>query len=128
MPRRSQADRDLVVVPLPQFQKPSPPDDLEPDVAAVWRATVAAMRADHFHGGMHALLKIYCRSVVASERLAAERGRRTIDDPDFARFSRLCNEQDKATLALARSLRLTPKSRRDPVDPHPEWRRKPWEL
>jgi hypothetical protein len=125
MPRRS--PNDLNLVPLPQYQRPEPPEDLEPAAAEVWRATVSSMRPDHFHPGMFPLLRCYCRAVVAGEMLAAERGRRTVDDPDFARLTRLCNEQGKATLALARSLRLTPKSRRDPIDARPEWRRRPWE-
>jgi hypothetical protein len=128
MPRRSKAEADFAVVPLPQYQKPDPPPDLEPEVATVWRSTVSAMRPDHFHAGMFPVLKCYCRSVVVSERLAAQRARLSVDDRRYARLASLCNQQDKATLALARSLRLTPKSRRDPVDPRPEWRRKPWEL
>src|SRR5262245_45860440 len=78
MPRRS--PNDLVVVPLPQFQKPEPPADLEPEVAQVWRETVQPLKADHFHDGMHPLLICYCRSVVASRNLWAERGRRSIGD------------------------------------------------
>ena len=129
MPRRSAADRDFsTVVPLPQYQRPEPPADLEPAVAEVWRSTVSSMRPDHFHRAMYPLLTLYCRSVVVGELLAAELRRRTVEERDFGRFARMCNRQDAATLALARSLRITPKSRRDPVDRRWEDRKRPWEL
>ena len=128
MPRRSAADRDLTVVPLPQYQPPAPPAELEPEAAEVWRSTVSSMRPDHFHRAMYPLLTLYCRSVVVGELLAAELRRRTVEERDFGRFARMCNRQDAATLALARSLRITPKSRRDPVDRRWEDRKRPWEL
>ena len=54
MPRRSQADYDLPTgVPLPQYQRPEPPADLEPAVAEVWRSTVSSMRPDHFRRAMY---------------------------------------------------------------------------
>ena len=127
MPRRSKAEHDLGVVPLPQYQRPKPPADLEPAVAAVWRATVSSMRPDWFHAAMFPLLTCYCRSVVAGNMLAGELRRRAVDDPDFDRFMKLCNQQDKVVVTLARSLRITPKSRRDPVDARWQDRRRPWE-
>jgi hypothetical protein len=129
MPRRSKGEADLNVVQLglPQYTRPDPPPDLEPPAAETWRTTVAAMRPDHFHGGTHHLLKLYCRSAMAGEMIAAGLQRKSVDDPGYRRLLNLANAQSKTTLALARSLRLTPKSRRDPVDTRWQDRRKPWE-
>ena len=130
MPRRSKADHDLHVVKLglPEHRRPQPPPDLEPECVEIWRSTVTPMRADHFSPAMFPLLTLYCRCVVASRKLWAERGRRTIDDRDYPRFVRMCDAQDREVLALARSLRLTPKSRRDPIDSRwSQSRPKPWE-
>jgi len=128
MPRRSKAELDhLNVVPLPQYQRPEPPADLEPDVAAVWTATTSSLRPDHFHAAVFPLLICYCRAVVMSARLHAERGCLSVEDRRFARLANLCNQQDRTVLSLARSLRLTPRSRRDPVDTRWQDRRKPWE-
>jgi phage terminase small subunit len=130
MPRRSKADHDLHVVELglPELHKPEPPADMEPEVAEIWRSTVTAMRPGHFHGAVHHLLTLYCRCVVASRNLWAERGRRSIDDKNYGHLVRMCDTQDREVLALARSLKITPKSRRDPVDM--KWsqnRPRPWE-
>jgi hypothetical protein len=127
MPRRSKIERDFGVVPLPQYQRPEPPPDLEPAVAAVWRQTVLSMRPDWFPSATWPLLIAYCRSVAAGQMLAARLRDLTIDDPAYGRFLDLCNKQDRQTAALARSLRITPKSRRDPVDSRWQDRRRPWE-
>jgi hypothetical protein len=126
MPRHSAADT-VVPLELKQYQRPEPPSGLQPAVAEIWRQTVSSMRPDWFHRATWPLLTAYCRSVVAGQLLAGELRRRTVDDPSYARFLKLCNEQDRQTAALARSLRLTPKSRRDPVDSRWQDRKKPWE-
>jgi hypothetical protein len=132
MPRRSKADHDLHVVSLglPERRKVEPPPEIiaEPELLEVWKQTVEPMRPDHFNEAMFPLLVNYCRSVAASRMLWAERRRRSINDRDYGRLVRMCDTQDREVLALARSLRLTPRSRRDPIDARwSQSRPKPWE-
>jgi len=132
VPRRSKADLDSPrVVPLAQYTPPEPPADLDPPVAAVWRSTVASMRADWLHAAMFPLMRCYCRSVVLVERFAGELRQRFDGDCKIdAELESLLARHDAETrrmMALARSLRLTPKSRRDPVDRRWEDRRRPSE-
>ena len=130
MPRKSKADHDLHVVELglPQYRRAAPPATLSAEESAVWQRTVAACRVDQFPACTHPILVAYCRHSVASERIGRMLSKTAADDPNFKRLARLFDLESRALIACARSLRITPRSRRDPIDRHPEWRRKPWEL
>lgn len=92
----------------------TPPPGLPERAAQVWRATVAAMRADWFTGEHWPLLAAYCRHLARAEDM-----HRRADDHDgpveeLDRLLRMAEREDRAALALARSLRLTRQSQTDP--------------
>jgi hypothetical protein len=132
MPRRPKADADLRVVPLQAYTRPDPPADLEPELAAVWRLTTSTMRPEWFHAATFPLLRNYCRSVVVGEKLAALLSEKMASGPlkvdeELDHLLKLVDAQSRQTTALARSLRVTPRSRRDPVDTRWQDRKRPWE-
>jgi len=112
---------------LPQYRRPDPPKRLSTDEAEIWRSTVGACRPDQFPACTFPVLTAYCRHAVAAERIGRKHSETAPEHPDFRRLARLFDLESRSLIACARSLRITPRSRRDPVDRHPEWRRRPWE-
>jgi hypothetical protein len=127
MPRRAAAD----IPPLTEVDRPDPPPDLSKGAAAIWRKTVASMKATWFTPETHDLLARYCGAMAESKRLEAELSRLDVNDP---RYERLTSRYDKmASLALSygRALRLTPKSNRTTSDGRDALRANhemPWEF
>jgi phage terminase small subunit len=128
MPRKSAAS--LTVVPV-EFQRPDPPDYLDAAEAAVWRQTVNGMRPDWYSPVTDVLLEGYCSEAVLAKLLAQELRGLPVTDKRFATLTRLHMAVAKSAMALARTLRLTPRSNRrvdprDSRDPSAAFK-KPWE-
>ena len=101
MPRRSSAD--LAVIPIkPRDHRLQPPDDLEPNAAAIFRDVVMSCPASQFAAADVHLLVAFAQAVQISRRSAG--------DPA------LIQQWERATklvAQLATKLRLSPSSRLD---------------
>jgi len=118
--RKSTAALTTTVVPLGKL--PPPPPRLSDYEASLWDAIVATKPADYFQADTLPLLEAYCCHVATyqmidalvrkfdPETLAREESAAKL----FDKFSRLRENESKATLALARSLRLTQQARYTP--------------
>jgi hypothetical protein len=124
MPRRSAASFGF---PVSVQQRLRAPSGLKEDERQLFVDIVAATPADHFRGADVPLLLGYIRGVLAAreaaQHLAAE-GKLTADDKLSPWLSVLA-QADRATLAFARQLRLSPLGRAPttpsrPTKPKPE--------
>lgn len=113
--RKSAASLTLVpLVPRPRME---PAKGMPAAVAKIFRRTVESVEADWFDEGSRPLLVAYCRHVHDSERLAKmiEASPPPSDGPEalkrYADLLRMRDREDRATVALARSMRLTQGSR-----------------
>jgi hypothetical protein len=99
--------------------------------AAIWNATVKAMRATWFGPESLALLARYCGAMVEADRLEAELFRTPIHLPAYDRLRAAYNEMAKLALNYGRALRLTPKSNKetkaDGRDPRRSNFPRPWD-
>ena len=110
----------LAVVRQLPTGRPPPPAELTEGQATEWRAVVGAMPVDWFKRKSHATLANYCRHVCRSQWLAGqadvygdkilkgEGGVATLD-----RLLGMIEREDRASLAHARSLRITHQARYD---------------
>jgi hypothetical protein len=109
MPRLSTAARSLVLL---QGQAPLEPSaDLTGAEREVFRATVKAVKAEHFAPEDLPLLAAYSAAVVQQKAIVAELGKASGEDVDRLRaaMSRAAGDLVK----LARALRLGPMARDD---------------
>jgi hypothetical protein len=129
-----------VVTPI-GAARPAPPDGLTAAQAEVWRSVVDRLPADWFPRETFDLLASYCRHVTTARYLtrmveACEAAGITGDDglKDYDRVLAMRDREDKAMIAAARSLRITPASR---LRPETAYRRaavnpggapRPWDL
>jgi hypothetical protein len=120
----------LSIVPVTGIQRPEPPPEFTPVEAAVWTATVRAMKPTWFGPETHPLLSAYCFHVVTANELQAQLRTLTTGDREYRALLAALRAETKIMLAVARALRLTPRSNRYASDGrdggrfHP----RPWEL
>lgn len=93
--------------------RPAPPRELSERAASVWRAAVSSMPADWITPEQHPQMVAYCRHVERSERFEA-----LLTDADelleLDRLAKMVERENRAALALARSLRLTKQAQARP--------------
>ena len=120
----------LSIVPVTGIQRPEPPGGFTTEEADVWRATVRAMKPNWFGPETHPLLSSYVFCAVICADLQARLRGMTLDHPDSSELRKWHRAETKLLMALARSLRLTPRSNRLGNDGRASDRfhRKPWEL
>jgi hypothetical protein len=106
MSRKSRAD--LAVIPFALIERPAPPADLLPAEAALWKVTVKAMRPRHFTPETHPLLRCYVHTTSMCEHFAA----RLREAPDDRKLLSVYDQTSRNLIAIARALRLTPRSNR----------------
>lgn len=91
----------------------TPPADLPTAAAAIWRRVAAAMPPGWFRPQHREMLAAYCRHSAAAERFAGMLEAAEIDteNPDSVlaanRLSLMAEREQRAALALARSMRMT---------------------
>lgn len=138
--RKSAAELSVVVAP--EFRKrPSPPSDLTPEQAKIWREIVASEPADFFGtAALQAMLADYCRhrssidavtSIINTfkpEWLKASEGAKR-----YKELLRMREMETRAAASLATKLRLTNQSRYTPQAAATASRNaakgmKPWEV
>ena len=102
-------------------RRPSPPPGLTEAEEAVWRDTVGCMPGGWLNRARAPLLTAFCRHVARASFLSGEINRFEPDwlqaDGGVERLGRLlaaAEREDKAMLAMARALRLTPQSQYGP--------------
>jgi hypothetical protein len=125
--RGRKSANELSVVPLwAEHERPAPPEGMPEPEAAIWKATVDAMRPRWFGPECFALLQNYCFTVWLTERLAARIRPEAEPDRDLLQTYDMMT---KLMMMLAGKLRLTPKSNRPGVDDGrgSPLRRKLWE-
>jgi len=113
MKRGRKSAADLAVAPVVTvIPRPTAPDHLTEDEAAVWERIVTCMAPDYFRGHHLDQLANLCRHVVAARRLSAwvEKilsGEISGEIAEVERLLRMRARETGAANALARSLRLT---------------------
>jgi hypothetical protein len=110
MPRQSEASLSIahLAPPLRRFE---PPPELEPEAAAAFRATVAAVPATHFAPEDLPLLAEYARITVLTQRASAELAAAPIVDGRPTPWLEIYRTAHKAMLSLSVRLRLGARSR-----------------
>lgn len=123
-------------------QRPTePPAELSDAQAAVWRDAAASMPKEWLTRGARPLLVAYCRHVCRARLLEAQIARFEVEwtrlDGGLERLDKLlamAEREDRAMLATARGLRITPSSRMHPRtagrlldNAPPPGTRRPWE-
>jgi hypothetical protein len=106
MPRRSAAD----IMPVAKLDRPPPPEGMPEPAAAIWRKTVASMKASWFTPESHDLLARYCGAMAEAARLEAEFCKLNVNNPSYERLTTRYDKMATLALSYARALRLTPKS------------------
>ncbi|MHC2625559.1 phage terminase small subunit [Bradyrhizobium huanghuaihaiense] len=109
MPRKSSAD---VAFPATQEARLTPPDDLAEEPRALFIDIVASVKPGYFEPAHRVLLAEYCEAVCQAKD-AGEKLKRDGYLTDDGKPSVLVTVQSnarRASLSLARSLRLTPSS------------------
>lgn len=122
-------------------QRPSPPEDLTPAQAKVWRATVASEAADFFRtDALRELLSDYCRHKVSGADLSAQVSLYDANcamTPDVVKaldkLLKMRERETKAAADKATKLRLTNQSRYTPqaastAAKNASTQKKPWEV
>jgi hypothetical protein len=128
--RRSAAS--LSVVATTEAPRPAPPRPLSREAKAVWRATTARFRPDHFVGA-EPVLEAYAEGVVMLRNLVERIKETNASEPvDYKRLAALMQLQKAQALLIGNlggKLRLTPRARFDrySVRPLPNVV-KPWDL
>lgn len=129
--RGRKSSAQLSVVPISAVRRPEPPDDLSPEEAEIWRATVGGMLADWFGAEVHPVLRCYCTLAVQADNLGRALRATAVGDKKFGRLASLHARTARTMVSLATKLRLTPtsnrQSKRDGRDPSGAVRR-PWEM
>src|SRR5215831_13746794 len=130
MPRKGPISSTLSVLPTSALRRPDPPAEFTLEEAAVWRSTVGAMKPGWFGPETHPLLSSYVFHVVVAQDFAARLRAITYEHPDYRELLKAHRAESKMMMALARTLRLTPRSDRLGNDGRASDRfhRKPWEL
>lgn len=130
--RRSSAELTVISSQgIEAMRRPDPPAELSDEQAEEWRSIVNSLPADWFLRGGLPTLSQYCREIVAGRRVAQLIKRHESGDElsvrEYCALLRQQNNQSNIIQALARSMRLTPRSIRG------EWQvkkpkpiRKPW--
>ena len=115
--RRSSESQSVVVSLVPGV-RPDAPEELSPEQAEIWRATVASMPSDWFAGCAGVLLRQLCRHVSYARWMAAELDAVGLGSPKkgggidrFDKLSRMHLREGKAISSLMTKLRLTPQSK-----------------
>jgi len=80
VPRRSAAAVDFMPLTA-EHDRPPPPEGMPEPQAAIWRKTVASMRATWFTPECHDLLSRYCGAMAEAARLEAELPCVKVGDP-----------------------------------------------
>jgi hypothetical protein len=99
---RKSAEALSVVMGIPG-QRPAPPDNLDEDEAAEWRAIVERMPADWFTRETWPVLAELCRHIctsnVVSARLSADRKQLVLKDPEL--FDKLTKIHEREARAIS---------------------------
>lgn len=113
-PGKKSAAELAVAQPAKLPTRDAPPRDLPKRAAEVWRQTVGAMRADWFTSESLPMLAAYCRHVARAEELEARADELRDTLTDYDRLCKMIDRENRAALALARSLRITKQAQADP--------------
>ena len=116
--RGPKSANDLAVAPAEPLEnarsRPVPPEGFGKPEADIWRRIVAAMPASWFKREHLDMLARYCQHQVRAERFnrwANATTGETLNDgfslEDFDRLCRMAERESRASLALARSMRIT---------------------
>jgi phage terminase small subunit len=99
-------------------RRPSPPADLNDQMAALWQQVVGCFEPGYFRPADYPLLESYCRHVyragVIDRQLDVMQDKWLTDDEGLKRYRSLLDARAKETavvLSLARSLRIAQQSR-----------------
>ena len=115
--RKSAAEQS--VAPLAAVKDSKQPDtqhELKGRALAVYRAAISSFPSGHFSAGELPQLAAYARHVARGEDM--ERRIDDFDGDDMAeldRLTRMAERESRVSLALARTLRLTQQTRRQPI-------------
>lgn len=115
-PGRKSAASLAVVTPIPG-QRATPPRDLTPAEAAIWRAVAATKPADWFTPDSFPLLKAYCRHSATADSISAlitSLPSPAVDPSVFGTLDNLLKMRDRETKAVntfGRAMRLTQQAR-----------------
>ena len=71
MKRGRKSVGDLTTITFLAEERPSPPDRLTDEEAAIWRLTVSRLPSGWFTVETHPLLEAYCGHIAASRRFTA---------------------------------------------------------
>ena len=113
--RTSAAALSVAALPSNSAARPGPPPDLSERSTALWRATVSALPVDWFSPEQLPQLRAYVGHMERAERFERMLDEHDGDDlAEMDRISRMIERENRAALALARSLRLTKQSQVDP--------------
>ena len=112
--RKSTGELSTVVVDQRFRAPPEPPKSLSRLQAEVWRETCRRLPGDWFRDHHLALLRQYCRHVVAADRVASlikhvESGE-ALELPDYDRLLKMQERESRICQALATAMRLTHQS------------------
>jgi phage terminase small subunit len=107
--RKSSEGLSVVSIsPQERSDPPPPPDRLDAEEAAIWRAAILAMSPDCGTAALH-LLELYCTEVITAQRLGAEMRGLDVMDPAFRKLSRMHASATTFAARLATKLRLLPR-------------------
>jgi phage terminase small subunit len=119
MPRRSAADAAFSTTTT---QRLKPPPDLTGAPRELFLSLVLSLPAHHFTPSDLPLLTAYVRAVVMEQSASAKLSDNPVDDDTPSPWLRVWQANIRAVTPLARSLRLTPLSRREEAKPSTEER------
>ena len=107
--KRSSASLEVAPVSVLPTGRPAPPDELSDRERALWRSIAGSMPGDYFRREHLPQLRDYVRHLARGERFDAMLAAADDDTPlaDLDRLARMRERESRASLALARSLRLT---------------------
>lgn len=111
MPRTSEAALTLAHIG-PGAKRLDPPADLAPDAAAIFRATVASVPANHFSPEDTTLLAAYCRTAVLAKQAAEALTANPIVDGKVSPWLATHTAHVRLLSQLAIRLKLGPRARR----------------
>lgn len=106
MPRRPAAD----IPPIGELDRPSPPGNMAPEAAEIWRCVVGSMRPGWIGREAFGPLARYCFAESESARLEIEMTAMPMTNPARPALVKMYKEMSSLALSYSRSLRLTPKA------------------
>jgi phage terminase small subunit len=111
MPRKSKASLILAHIG-PGMSRLQPPAELAPEVAAIFRETVASAPADHFQPEDSVLLTAYCQTAVLVRQAAAALAANPIVNGRVSPWLAAHTTHVRLLAQLAMRLKLGPRARR----------------